>query len=269
MTDPNLAPMSRFRDSVVLITGAGRGLGEGAARRFAEEGARLVLCDRDAAALEGVRASLTAAGTEVAVQAGDVSEEATAQALVDLALATFGRLDVAVNNAGVSHPFRKLVELSGEDMQRMLGVNLFGVFYGLKHQIPAMERGFGEDGRGRAILNVASVAGLIGAPLLAAYVASKHAVVGLTKTAAAETARRGVRVNALCPAFTDTRMVTDFLHEMRGGPDEAAARVVAAVPMRRLADPAEIVQAMLWICSAENSFMTGHALAVDGGLSAI
>lgn len=263
------ADARRYGNAVVLITGAGRGLGETAARRFAAEGARLVLCDRDGDALEGVQASLRQAGTAVEVLAGDVAAEGTARDLVALALSAFGRLDVAVNNAGVSHALRKLVDLSGDDLQRMLSVNVFGVFYGLKHQIPAMERCFAETGRGGAILNVASAAGLVGAPLLSAYAASKHAVVGLTRTAAAETARRGVRVNAICPSFTETRMVTEFVHEMRGGPEEAMSRMVAAVPMRRLAEPDEIVQAMLWICSAENSFMTGHALAVDGGLSAV
>ena len=109
----------------------------------------------------------------------------------------------------------------------------------------------------------------MGAPLLSAYAASKHAVVGLTRSAAAEAARRGVRINALCPAFTDTRMVTDFLGEMRGGAEEATTRVVAAVPMRRLGEPDEIVQAMLWACCAENSFMTGQAIALDGGLTSI
>ncbi|HEX2553809.1 MAG TPA: SDR family NAD(P)-dependent oxidoreductase [Microvirga sp.] len=264
-----VAAMQRYRDAVVLVTGAGRGLGETAARRFAAEGARLVLCDRDAEALQGVQASLRGAGTAVEILAGDVAEEATARDLVALALSAFGRLDVAVNNAGVSHALRKLVDLTGDDLQRMLGVNVFGVFYGLKYQIPAMERQWSEAGRFGTILNVASAAGLVGAPLLSAYAASKHAVVGLTRTAAAETARRGVRINAICPSFTETRMVTEFAHEMRGGAEEAVSRMVAAVPMRRLASPDEIVQAMLWICSPENSFMTGHALSVDGGLTAV
>jgi NAD(P)-dependent dehydrogenase (short-subunit alcohol dehydrogenase family) len=259
----------RYRDAAVLITGAGRGLGETAARRFAAEGAALALCDRDGDALRDVQASLRADGASVEILAGDVGQESTARDLVALALSAFGRLDVAINNAGVSHSLRKLVDLTGEDLQRMLSINVFGVFYGLKHQIPVMERAYAETGRGGAILNVASAAGLIGAPLLSAYAASKHAVVGLTRTAAAETARRGVRVNAICPAFADTRMVSEFVHEMRGGPEEAMSRVVAAVPMRRLAQPDEIAQAMLWICSPENSFMTGHALAVDGGLTAI
>ena len=259
----------RFDGATVLITGAGRGLGATAARRFADEGADLVLCDRDGATLKETAEALRRDGARVETLAADVSQESTAQALVERAVQTFGRLDVAVNNAGVSHPFRKLVDLTGDDLQLMLSVNVFGVFYGLKHQIPAMERSHVQTGRVGAILNVASVAGIVGAPLLGAYVAAKHAVVGLTKTAAVETARRGVRVNCICPAFTDTRMVTDFLHEMRGGTDEAAARVVAAVPMRRLGEPDEIVQAMLFACSPENGFMTGHALALDGGLSAV
>jgi NAD(P)-dependent dehydrogenase (short-subunit alcohol dehydrogenase family) len=151
----------------------------------------------------------------------------------------------------------------------MLSVNVMGVFYGLKHQIPAMEHLHAETGRPGAILNVASVAGLVGAPLLSAYAAAKHAVVGLTRSAAAESARRGVRINALCPAFTRTDMVTGMVDEMQGSPDEAVSRIVQALPMRRLAEPQEIVQAMLWLCSPENGFTTGQAIAVDGGLSAV
>ena len=133
----------------------------------------------------------------------------------------------------------------------------------------AMERLAAEQGRSRAILNVSSVAGLLGAPPLSAYAAWKHAVVGLTRSAAAETARRGVRINALCPAFTNTEMVSGMVGDMRGTHDEAVARIVAALPMRRLAEPEEIVQAMLWMCSPGNSFTTGQALAIDGGLSAV
>jgi NAD(P)-dependent dehydrogenase (short-subunit alcohol dehydrogenase family) len=260
---------TRFEDASVIITGAARGLGRLAAERFAGEGARLVLCDRDEPELTAAAAVLRERGHQVETVAGDVSQEDTAAALVRTALSAYGRLDVAVNNAGVAHPFRKLADLDGATVERMLAVNVMGVFYGMKHQIPALERGFAETGRQGAVVNVASVAGLVGAPLLSAYAAAKHAVVGLTKSAAAESARRGVRINVLCPAFTSTDMVTGMLGEMRGSPGEAVDRIVAAVPMRRLADPAEVVQGLLWLCSPENSFMTGQALALDGGLSAI
>ena len=259
----------RFQGAAVIITGAARGLGRAAAERFADEGARLVLCDRDASELDRAAAELRSRGHRVESVAGDVSLEETARALVDRALAAFGRLDAAVNNAGVAHPFMKLPQIDGAVLERMLSVNVMGVFYGLKHQIPAMERIHAETGRPGAILNVASVAGLVGAPLLSAYAAAKHAVVGLTRSAAAESAKRGVRINALCPAFTRTDMVTGMVDEMQGTPDEAVSRIVQALPMRRLAEPAEIVQAMLWLCSPENGFTTGQAIAVDGGLSAV
>lgn len=259
----------RFADAAVIVTGAARGLGRHAAERFAAEGARLVLCDIDDAQLHATALCLHERGAPVEHFAGDVSREETARALVETALSSWGRLDVAVNNAGIAHPFRKLPDIDAGTMERMLSVNVMGVFHGMRHQIPALERGFAETGRQGVILNVASVAGLVGAPLLSAYAAAKHAVVGLTRSAAAETARRGVRINALCPAFAGTDMVAGMLDDMRGTPEEARSRIVAAVPMRRLAEPSEIVEAMLWLCSAENSFMTGQAIPIDGGLSAI
>jgi NAD(P)-dependent dehydrogenase (short-subunit alcohol dehydrogenase family) len=259
----------RFAGAAVIVTGAARGLGRHAAERFAAEGADLVLCDIDGEALHAAAVSLRERGCRVDGQVGDVSQEETAGRLVDTALSVFGRLDVAVNNAGIAHPFRKLTEIDAATMERMLAVNVMGVFHGMRRQIPALERGFAETGRQGVILNVASVAGLVGAPLLSGYAAAKHAVVGLTKSAAAESARRGVRINALCPAFAGTDMVAGLLDGMRGTPEEATNRIVAAMPMRRLAEPAEIVEAMLWLCSPENSFMTGQAVALDGGLSAI
>jgi NAD(P)-dependent dehydrogenase (short-subunit alcohol dehydrogenase family) len=149
-------------------------------------------------------------------------------------------------------------------MQQMLAVNVFGVFLAMKHQLPAMQ----QQNTG-AILNVSSVAGIVGAPLLAAYSAAKHGVIGLTKSAAGEYAGKGIRINAICPAFAETHMLTDMLGQMRGGAEAASQRIVSNMPMRRFARPEEIVQAMLWICSRENSFMTGHALVLDGGLSAV
>ncbi len=260
---------ARFEGLCVLVTGAARGLGRRAAERFAGEGAGLVLCDLDGAALEETAVALAREGAAVETVTGDVGHEETHGALVERALARWRRVDVAVNNAGVAHPFMKLAETDPAVMERMLAVNVMGVFHGLRAQIPVMERQHRETGRGGAILNVSSVAGVVGAPLLAAYAAAKHAVVGLTRSAAGETARRGVRINALCPAFTDTHMVADMLERMHGGADEAEARLVANLPMRRLASPDEIVEAMLFACAPANGFMTGQTLVIDGGLSAV
>ena len=251
-----------YKDQVVLITGAAGGFGRLAAAEFARAGAKLVLCDLDAQKLEEVKASLSAAA--VVMEAGDVSQEETHQRLVSRAIDTYGRLDISINNAGVAHAFTKIIDTDNSTMQQMLAVNVMGVFLAMKHQLPAMERQ-----NSGAILNVSSVAGVVGAPLLAAYSAAKHAVIGLTKSAAGEYARKAIRINAICPAFAETHMLTDMLDQMRGGADAATQRIVSNMPMRRFARPEEIVQAMLWICSRENSFMTGHALVLDGGLSAV
>jgi NAD(P)-dependent dehydrogenase (short-subunit alcohol dehydrogenase family) len=173
-------------------------------------------------------------------------------------------LDVAINNAGVAHAFTKITDTDIATMQQMLAINVCGVFLAMKHQLPVMERQ-----NAGVILNVSSVAGIVGAPLLAAYSAAKHGVIGLTKSAAGEYARKGIRINAICPAFAETHMLTGLLDQMRGGAEAASQRIVSNMPMRRFARPEEIVQAMLWICSRENSFMTGHALVLDGGLSAV
>ncbi len=258
-----------YQDDVVLITGAAGGFGRLAARRFAEAGARLLLSDLEAEDLEAVAAPLRADGAVVECLAGDVSRWETAQGLVARAVDVFGRLDVAINNAGVGGLLKKLPGIEVAEAERVLAVNLMGVFLAMKAQIPVMEAQFAAGGRGGAILNVASVAGVVGAPMLAIYAAAKHGVVGLTKSAAGECARKGVRINCLCPAFADTAMVSEFLDEMRGDKEQALERVVSNMPMRRLADPQEVVQAMLWACSSENGFMTGHALVIDGGLSAV
>jgi NAD(P)-dependent dehydrogenase (short-subunit alcohol dehydrogenase family) len=251
-----------YKDRVVLITGAAGGFGRLAAAEFARAGAKLILCDLDRSKLEEVSAAMRDA--DVIIEAGDVSEEETHRRLVSSALDAHGRLDVAINNAGVAHAFTKITETDNSTMQQMLAVNVLGVFLAMKHQLPAMERQ-----NSGAILNVSSVAGIVGAPLLAAYSAAKHGVIGLTKSAAGEYARKGIRINAICPAFAETHMLTGMLDQMRGGAEAASQRIVSNMPMRRFARPEEIVQAMLWICSRENSFMTGHALVLDGGLSAV
>ena len=254
----------RFGGKVVLISGAASGFGARAAERFGEEGAHLVLTDRNAGGLAKTLAKARGASVEAMSLDGDVAVEATHAALAEMALKTFGRLDIAINNAGVAQGFQRIEATPTEVMRQQLDVNVLGVFLAMKHQVPAMLKG-----GGGVIVNVASVAGLVGCPMIAAYCAAKHAVIGLTKSVAGEVARKNIRVNALCPAFAATPMVTGVIDVMPGGPQEAAARVVANMPMRRLGEVDEVVQAMLFLCSPENSFMTGHSLAVDGGLSAV
>ena len=247
-----------FAGKVVLVSGAASGFGRLAAERLARAGARLVLCDVDAAGLADM------ASDDAALLAGDVGDEATARGLVALALERFGRLDMALNNAGVAHPLAKLPDISAAEAGRVLRINLLGVFLALKHQLPVMAR----QGSG-SILNVSSVAGVVGAPLMSVYAASKHGVIGLTKSAAAEFAGKGVRVNAICPAFAAPPMVDALLEGMGGAAAQTQARLLQAMPMHRMGTPEEIVEAMLWMLGPSNSFMTGHALVLDGGLSAV
>ncbi len=258
--------MGRFDGTTVLITGAAGGLGSAAARGFAAEGARLVLSDLNEAMLESLAATL---GTQTAILAGDISDEKLSVDLVELAVKKFGRLDVAINNAGIVQSFVRLPQVASDEARRVLEIDLLGVFYAMKHQIPQMERQFKASGKGAAIVNIASVAGLVGAPKLSVYAAAKHGVVGLTKSAAAEYATKGVRVNAICPAHTRTAMVDGFVR-MSGAPEaDALAELTRGVPMKRVGEVDEIVTAILFAADPANSFMTGHALAVDGGVGAV
>ncbi len=256
--------MARFTDKVVLITGAAGGFGAGAAEAFAAEGAKLVLSDIRAEALDPVVAALKAKGVAVIGLAADVGKSADHTRLVQAALETFGRLDIALNNAGIAHANMKLQHIPDEVAERVVQVDLMGVFYAMKAQIPVMEK----QGGG-AIVNIASAAGIGAAPLISAYAAAKHGVVGLTKTAAIEVARKNIRVNAICPAFAATNMVLDLIKESPDGVEAATARLVQAVPMRRLGHISEVVEAILFAASPGNSFMTGQMLSVDGGLSAL
>jgi NAD(P)-dependent dehydrogenase (short-subunit alcohol dehydrogenase family) len=253
----------RFTGAAVLISGAAGGFGRLAAQRFAAEGARLVLTDIAETDLEATASLVRAAGGEAVTVAGDIASEDTAFSLVETCVKNFGRLDVAINNAGIAHAQKKLPELDAETLERVMRIDLFAVFFAMKHQIPQMVK----QAAG-SILNVSSAAGITGAPHLSVYSAAKHGVIGLTKSAALEYARAGLRVNAICPSFAATPMVAESLSHMRGSPEEAQARMVSAIPMRRIAEPEEVVQAMLWICSPANSFMTGQAIAIDGGLTA-
>jgi NAD(P)-dependent dehydrogenase (short-subunit alcohol dehydrogenase family) len=258
--------MGRFQGLTILVTGATGGFGRRAAERFAAEGARLVLSDLEVGLLEELAASL---GTESAVLAGDVTDESLSESLVKLAVARFGKLDIAVNNAGVAQSFLKLPQVPSEEARRIIEVDLLGVFYALKHQIPLMEEQNRANGYGGTIVNIASVAGLAGAIRLSVYSAAKHGVIGLTRSAAAEYAAKGIRVNAVCPSYANTKMVSDFFKLAGREQVELAAKLTRGGPMRRFAEIDEVVEVILFAADPRNSFMTGSTLCVDGGMTAI
>lgn len=256
----------RFSGKTVLVTGACGGLGRQIAADFASEGARLVLADREEGPLRDLAEALTGAGAEVAVSAGDITRDQTAEAMVAAALDRFGTLDVAVNNAGIASTLARLAETTADEAERILSVNVLGVIHAMRHELRAMSAAFESAGRQGAIVNMASVSGLVGASHLAVYAASKHAVVGLTRSTALEYARRGIRVNAICPSFARTAM----LDKIAAGPSVAAPEDLAkGIPMRRLADPAEVSVAVRFAADPQNGFMTGQALGIDGGLTAM
>ena len=245
---------------VALVTGGGSGIGRASALAFAREGACVVVAD---VAVEGGNetvALIKAAGGTATFVRADVSQATEVAALVDAAVATYGRLDCAHNNAGIEGLEAPTAEYPEDDWDRVIAINLKGVWLCMKYEIPHMQR----QGGG-AIVNTASMAGLVGARRMPAYVASKHGVAGLTKTAALEYARAGIRVNAVCPGVIRTPMVERFFfsHHPR-----AETRLSAAAPIGRLGTPEEVAEAVVWLCSAAASFVTGHTMTVDGGMVA-
>jgi NAD(P)-dependent dehydrogenase (short-subunit alcohol dehydrogenase family) len=258
--------MRRFDGLTILVTGATGGFGRRLSERLAEAGARLVLSDVDAAPVQAFAETLP---TESVVLGGDISQEQLSEDLVALAVERFGRLDIAINNAGVAQSFVRLPQVPTEEARRIIDIDLMGVFYAMKHQLPQMERQHRQARKGGAIVNIASVAGLFGAPRLSVYSAAKHGVVGLTRSVAAEYATKGIRVNAVCPAFARTSMVDDFVRMTGKSDADAIADLTRGVPMKRLAEIDEVVEAILFAADPLNSFMTGHTLSVDGGISAI
>ncbi|MHB2263849.1 SDR family NAD(P)-dependent oxidoreductase [Aliihoeflea sp. PC F10.4] len=258
--------MKRFDGLTVIVTGAAGGFGKKLAERLLSEGARLVLSDiRD----EPLNALATSLGGEIAVLAGDVAHEEHSRDLVALAVERFGRLDVAFNNAGIAHNFSKLPLMDSQEARRVIDIDLMGVFYAMKHQLPVLERQYRRDGKGGAIVNIASVAGIAGAPRLSVYSAAKHGVVGLTRSAAAEYASKNIRINAVCPSYARTPMATDALGRVADDAVSAEKELTRGVPMRRLAEVDEVIEVMMFAGSPANSFMTGQTLAADGGITAI
>lgn len=259
-----------FAERTIWISGAGKGFGQEIARRFFDLGANLVLNDIDDSLLSQSVRTISGGDSHPRIvwQAGDISQEATSIALRELAQDRFGGLDIAINNAGIVQPQLKLEDTPSDLYDKVMAVNVHGVFYAMKQQIPLLLESQARTGHEANIVNLASAAGIMGAPLIAPYAASKHAVVGLTRSAAVENARRGIRINALCPAFAKTDMALNAIAQSKHDSELAEKNMVAGVPMKRLAEISEVVQAVFWLCADENSFYTGQTLSIDGGLAA-
>ena len=256
-----------FSGDVAFVSGAGRGFGRAVALRLAAAGAKLVVTDLSDEQVAGTVEAIRSAGGVADGMAADIALEGTSERLAVMIAEKHGRLDIAINNAGIAQPQQRLHETDSRLAEKVIAVDLMVVFWAMTHQIPLMLKAAAEGRQGR-ILNVASAAGVMGSPMLAAYSAAKHGVVGLTRSAPMENGRKGLRINCICPAFTKTEMVLKPLEDSPHGREKAEANMVAVNPMQRLGEVKEVVQAMLWAVSRENSFYNGQALSVDGGLSA-
>ncbi len=247
-------PNVSFAGKVALVTGGSSGIGSATARAFAEAGAAVVLSDIDAGGGETVAQALRDGGSEAAFIRADVSQAADVARLVAETVARYGRIDYAHNNAGILGGVAQLADVPEDEFDRLMSINLKGVWLCLKEEIIQMQR----QGGG-AIVNTASIAGLRGSAWLPIYSASKHGVVGLTRAAALAYAGDGIRVNAICPGYVETPMVTNT--------PLLQARAAERTPMGRLATPEEIATAVVWLCSDAAAFMTGETMVIDGGVT--
>lgn len=248
-----------MKDKVVVITGATTGFGKGTAELLATKGARVVISGRREELGEQVAADIRAKGGEAMFTFADVNDEASVESLVAATVARYGRLDMAVNNAGISTEGAKIGDSETARFQEMIQTNVLGVYFGMKYQIRQML----ENGGG-SIVNLASIAGLNGIPYTGPYCATKHAVVGLTKAGALDYATQGIRINAVAPGAAKTEIIGKAMTQ--GVYDEEG--ISAMHPMNRMGTPQEIVNGIVWLLSDEASFVTGHILNVDGGFQA-
>ncbi len=254
-----------MQGKIALVTGGGSGIGQAACLEFARSGAKVMVVDIDAVAGESTANSIRASGAEAQFFRADVSRSSDVQAYVEHTLGTFGRIDTFFNNAGIEGIISPLAEYTEENWDRVIGINLKGTFLGLRYVLPVMiaqKKG--------TIVNTASVAGTVGAPNMAAYSASKHAIIGLTRTAAGEVGKQGVRVNAICPGPINTRMMRSL--EGMINPNDPAVVAKANVsrnPMGRYGEPEEVARLVVFLASDESDYVNGVAWLIDGGRTAI
>jgi len=254
-----------MQDRVALVTGGGSGIGRAACLEFAYAGARVAAVDIDVESAEKTAAEIRALGRQSLAVRADVSQSAQVQAYVQQTLDKFGRIDYFFNNAGTEGRVAPLAEYDEAVWDRVIGVNLKGVFLGLRYVLPVMiaqKKG--------AIVNTSSVAGTVGAPTLAAYSASKHGILGLTRTAAGEVGKQGVRVNAICPGPINTRMVRSLAEMINpDDPDAVAKFNIGRNPMGRYGEPDEVARIVVFLCSDASDYVNGVAWLIDGGRTAI
>lgn len=250
-----------FENKVVLMTGAASGIGRQASLSFATQGATVIAVDLNASAGAEVVEEIRSIGGAAKFVKTNVADWEAMSSLHEEVIADFGRIDVAVNNAGIGNIPTPMIDTTNEDWNQVMAINANGVFYGMKLQVAQMLK----QGGG-VIVNTASVAGIRGLPRSIAYAASKHAVVGMTKTAAMEYAKKNIRINAICPAFTVTGLFTpEMMDSLKEGLSE---KLKKAIPMHRFGEVQEIADAILWLSSDKASFVNGLALPIDGGLTA-
>ncbi|MCY1283763.1 2,5-dichloro-2,5-cyclohexadiene-1,4-diol dehydrogenase [compost metagenome] len=250
--------MSDMQGKVAIITGGAAGIGRATALLFARSGAQVVVADWAEAAGKEVVAEIESAGGQALFQRVDVSRDEDCAAMVEATLERFGKLDIAFNNAGISGPVAMAEDQGLENWHKVIGVNLTGVFNCMVHELKAMK------GHGGAIVNTSSVAGVKGMPYGAAYCASKHGVIGLTKAVAKEYGKYGIRINAICPGFIKTAMSAGLVAE---APPQSQEKLLAACALRRPAEPVEVAELVLWLSSDKASFTTGAHYIVDGGMA--
>jgi NAD(P)-dependent dehydrogenase (short-subunit alcohol dehydrogenase family) len=253
-----------FKGKVAVITGAGNGIGRQTALGFAGRGAKVLCVDRDAPAAERTAGTIKQQGGDARPHTADVTKSAEVQGYVKAALDAWGRIDCFFNNAGIEGKLAPLAECDEAVFDQVIAVNVKGVFLGLRHVLPVML-----NQKSGAIVNTASVAGLVGTPGIGPYVASKHAVIGLTKTASGEVARAGIRVNAICPGPIDTRMIHSLEAQINpADPASVAARYQSMLPIGRYGTPEEVANLVLFLCSDLAGNITGAQYVVDGGRTA-